>query len=233
MKILYKIINSVITLALIPVLLFLPMFRFISVVGTSDTNPLGQLAGLLGGALSGLGSNLSINAIIAKITGIDIENLPEFYTIKEGYELFFGEKANDVFTQVNPDILPPEMVKWFTAAGILFIVALVFAVIVLICGLFVKQKSVTAIFAALGFACTLAANYCFDTIAHQLISGKISVVQILTQMDAFSKYKTIVEALNFDIRIFELSSAYTMMLVVFGLLVLLNIGFKLADNAKI
>ena len=220
MKILYKIINTLAALTLVPVLLFLPMFRFIAVVGASSSN---QLLSLLGGMLD-------VNAIIDRITGINIENLPEFYTIKDAYELFTGKTATLDFSALDSSVLPEEAVKFFSAAGILFAFALLCAVVVIIIGLFTKKKLIAAAFAGLGFISTFAANKCFTTIAEQFVSGKISVTQILSKLDAFSDYAKYIDMINFDIRIFALDSAYTMMLVVFGALALISIGFHLAES---
>ena len=112
----------------------------------------------------------------------------------------------------------------------LFAVALLFAVLALIFGIFTKKRILTASFSALGFISTFAAGKCFTYIAEQFVSGKISVVEILSKVEALSNYEKYLDMLNFDIRIFELSSAYTMMLVIFGAIILLNIGFRLYDS---
>lgn len=225
MKYIYKITNSLAVLALIPVLLFLPMFRFIAVVDTSGgSNP---LMGVVGGILGGI---FDINAIIEKAVGINIENLPEFYTIPEAYNMFMGEGANEAFKNFDFSLFPETVINYFTAAGILFAAALLFALITLIFGIFTKKRILTASFSALGFITTFAANKCFTYIADQFVSGKISVVEILSKMEALANYEKYLDMLNFDIRIFELGSAYTMMLVIFGAIVLLNIGFRLYDS---
>lgn len=222
MKIVYKITNSLVALAIIPVLLFLPLFRFISVVGVASTNILTSL----------IGGFVDINPIIEKVTGINIEKLPEFYTIQQVYELFFGEKANSAFADFDVSVIPENVISFFTAAFILFIVALLFALLILIFGLFAKKKYITATFSALGFISTFAANKCFSYIAEQMVSGKISVANILSGVKALTEYETMLKYLNFDIRIFELSSAYTMMLIIFGALFLLSIGFMLAESVQ-
>ncbi len=225
MKYIYKITNSLAVLALIPVLLFLPMFRFIAVVDTSGgSNP---LMGVVGGILGGI---FDINAIIEKAVGINIENMPEFYTIPEAYNMFIGEGANEAFKNFDFSLFPETVKNYFTAAGILFAAALLFALITLIFGIFTKKRILTASFSALGFITTFAANKCFTYIADQFVSGKISVVEILSKMEALANYEKYLDMLNFDIRIFELGSAYTMMLVIFGAIVLLNIGFRLYDS---
>lgn len=225
MKILYKVTNSLVSLAIIPVLLFLPLFRFIAVVNVASTNILTSI----------IGGIVDVNALIEKATGINIENLPEFYTISEAYNLLFGEKANDAFSGLDPSAIPAEAKGFFTAAFVLFVFALVCALVVLISGLFTKKMTLSATFAVLGFVSTFASNKCFSFIAEQLVSGKISVVNILKGVEALKSYESVLKYLSFDIRIFELSSAYTMLLIIFGALFLISIGFKLADstvNAK-
>lgn len=222
MKIIYKIVNTIATLAVIPVLLFLPMFRFIMVVDVSSGN---QILSLLGGMLD-------INQIITKAIGVDLENLPEFYTLKSAYGMFFGENAQFANAGLDASALPAEMIHWFTAAGVLFVLALVCAVVVLILGFFIKKKLIPAGISALGFAFAFAAGKCFSHIADQLVSGRISLSSILANMEALADYKSYLGYIDFDIRIFELSSAFTMLLIVFGALVLLNIGFHLADSVS-
>ncbi len=222
MKIFYKIINSLVVLSLIPVLLFLPLFRFISVVNVASTNILTSL----------IGGFVDINPIIEKATGINIEKLPEFYTVRQAYELFFGEKANNAFAEFDMSVIPENVKVFFTAAFVLFVFALVCALLVLICGIFTKKKALTISFSALGFISTFAANKCFAYIADQMVSGKISVVNILKGVKALSSYESMLKYLDFDIRIFELSSAYTMMLIIFGALILLGIGFMVAETTQ-
>ena len=225
MKYIYKITNSLAVLALIPVLLLMPMFRFIAVVDTSgSSNP---LMGVIGGLL---GEVFDINAIIENAIGINIENLPEFYTIPEAYNMFMGEGANEALKSFDFSLFPENVINYFTAAAILFAAALVFALLVLICGIFTKKRILTASFSILGFISVFAANKCFTYIADQFVSGKISFVEILSKVEALANYEKYLDMINFDIRIFELSSAYTMMLVIFGAIILLNIGFKLYDS---
>lgn len=226
MKYIYKITNSLAALALIPVLLLMPMFRFIAVIGTSSggENPLmGVVTGIIG-------EIFDINAIIEKAIGINIENLPEFYTISEAYNLFAGENANEALKSFDVSLFPETVINFFTAAGILFIAALVFAIFALIFGLFTKKKIIPAVFSVLGFISTFAANKCFTHIADQFVSGKISLVDIFSKLEALAGYEKYIQMIDFDIRIFELGSAYTMMLVIFGALILLNIGFILYDS---
>lgn len=220
MKVLYKIVNSLAVLVMIPVLLFLPMFKFIMTVGVRSEN---QLLSLLGGMLD-------INQIIKMAMGIDLENLPETYTLKGVYDMFFGADATFSASQFDVSALPEAVVKYFSAAGILFALALVCAVVVLILGIFTKKKLLTGGFAIGGLALTFAANKCFTHIASQLVSGKISLVSMLENMESMAQYKTYLNYVNFDIRIFELSSAYSMLLMIFAAIVLFNIVFHIAES---
>lgn len=222
MKVIYKIVNTLVALLTIPVLLFLPMFRFIVTVGVKSEN---QILSLIGGMLD-------INEIIMNATGIDLENLPEYYTIKNVYDMFLGDNAQISASEFDTSLLPDTLVKFFTAAAVLFAIALVCVVIVLILGLFTKKKTLTASFSALGFVSLFAADKCFTHISSQLVSGKISLTSILSGMESLAQYKDYLSYVNIDIRIFEIVSAGTMLFVIFGALILLNIGFKLAESVS-
>lgn len=221
MKIIYKAVNTLAVLAIIPVLLFMPMFRFIMTVDISSDN---QILSLLGGLLD-------ISSIIKQLTGIDLENIPEFYTIKEAIGLFSGENAKISASDVDLTVIPPEITKFFTAAFVLFIIALVFALLTLLIGLFTKKKGLAASFSLLGLVSLFSANKCFSYIAQQLVSGKISPSSLLSSLKSLADYKDYLSFVNIDVRIFELSSAYTLMMIIFGAVIIFNIIFMLAEKS--
>lgn len=221
MKIIYKAVNTLAVLAIIPVLLFMPMFRFIMTVDISADN---QILSLLGGLLD-------ISSIIKQLTGIDLENIPEFYTIKEAMGLFSGENAKISASDVDLSVIPPEITKFFTAAFVLFIIALVFALLTLLIGLFTKKKGLAASFSLLGLVSLFSANKCFSYIAQQLVSGKISPSSLLSSLKSLADYKDYLSFVNIDVRIFELSSAYTLMMIIFGAVIIFNIIFMLAEKS--
>ena len=221
MKIIYKAVNTLAVLAIIPVLLFMPMFRFIITVDISSDN---QILSLLGGLLD-------ISSIIKQLTGIDLENIPEFYTIKEAMGLFSGENAKISASDVDLSVIPPEITKFFTAAFVLFIIALVFALLTLLIGLFTKKKGLAASFSLLGLVSLFSANKCFSYIAQQLVSGKISPSSLLSSLKSLADYKDYLSFVNIDVRIFELSSAYTLMMIIFGAVIIFNIIFMLAEKS--
>lgn len=221
MKIIYKAVNTLAVLAIIPVLLFMPMFRFIITVDISSDN---QILSLLGGLLD-------ISSIIKQLTGIDLENIPEFYTIKEAIGLFSGENAKISASDVDLSVIPPEITKFFTAAFVLFIIALVFALLTLLIGLFTKKKGLAASFSLLGLVSLFSANKCFSYIAQQLVSGKISPSSLLSSLKSLADYKDYLSFVNIDVRIFELSSAYTLMMIIFGAVIIFNIIFMLAEKS--
>lgn len=220
MKVVYKIVNSAVVLAMVPVLLFLPLFRFIMKIGMNTDNQL----------LSILGNMIDIPTVIKNLTGTDLNALPEYFTIKGAYDMFFAEGSTLAETGIDLTALPEEVIKYFTAAGILFAFALLFVLIVLVLGIFIKKKLVTAGFAAAGTACLFAANKCFTHIAQQLVSGRISVASLIENIEALSSYSTYFKYISVDIRIFELSSAYTMMMMIFIALIVLNVIFHLVDS---
>ncbi len=221
MKILYKILNAVLILTLIPILLFLPMFQFIVTVGMDSSSQLMAI----------LGSVLDVEDIISSVTGIDIDSLPETYTIKDVYEIFLGEDAQIFTEDFDVSVLPDSLVKYLSAAAILFVIALACAVIVLILGLILKRKKGIMIgISALSFASAFAGGKCFSYIASQLVSGKISLTDILAELPAFADYSSYMSYIDIDIRLFKLSTAFNMTLVVLGALVILNIFFMVADQ---
>lgn len=222
MKIIYKAINSAVTLALIPVLIFMPLFRFIMTVGMNSSNMLMSL----------LGNAFDLESIITNATGIDISSLPETYTIPDVYNMLFVDNSAFSSLGIDASVLPEELIKFFSAAAILFAIALIFAIISLFTGLFTKKKLLTASFGAAGFISMFAASKCFDHIASQLVSGKISLTPILENLEALKDYSKYLSYVNIDIRIFELSSAFTMILIIFGAITLLNIAFHLADSVS-
>ncbi len=220
MKIIYKIVNSAAVLAFIPILLFLPMFRFIMTIGMTSSNQL----------LSIFGSMLDLTSIISGVAGIDFENLPEYYKLTDVYDLIFAQDSTFASAGFDVSALPDELIKYFTATAVLFVTALVLALLVLVIGLFTKKKILPAIFAASGLICTFAANKCFTHVAEQLVSGKMSVIPMIENMESLSSYANYLSYIDIDIRIFELSSAYSMMLLVFGALIIINIAFHLAET---
>ncbi|MCD7827477.1 MAG: hypothetical protein LUG85_02940 [Clostridiales bacterium] len=223
MKIIYKIVNTLLVLTLIPILLFLPMFQFIMTVGMSSENQI----------LSLLGSFLDVEEIISSVTGIDISSLPENYTLLEAYNMFFGDEAQISAEGFDTSVLPDSLVKYFSAAGILIVIALALAAIVMILGLFLKRKKgIMVVGSALSFGCAYAGGKCFTHIASQLVSGKISLVEIIAGIPAFSEYSSYISYIDIDVRLFKLSTAFSLTLVVLGAMFLLNLGFLIADQVS-
>ena len=223
MKILYKIINALAVLTIIPALLFLPMFRFIATVNIESGG--NQLTSILGGLL---GSVFDINAVLEKVIGINFEKLPEFYTIQEAIELFGGEKFAGAFADFDMSVIPEALTTFFTMAFVLFAAAILFALLTLVSGLFSKKLTVPSVFSVLGIVTLFGAKHSFTYIADQLVSGRISVVSILQKLPALESYSNYLKYLNFDIRIFELSKAFNAVILIFAVMVAINIIFKIA-----
>ena len=145
--------------------------------------------------------------------------------------LFSGENAKISASDVDLSVIPPEITKFFTAAFVLFIIALVFALLTLLIGLFTKKKGLAASFSLLGLVSLFSANKCFSYIAQQLVSGKISPSSLLSSLKSLADYKDYLSFVNIDVRIFELSSAYTLMMIIFGAVIIFNIIFMLAEKS--
>lgn len=228
MKIAYKITNAVAVLGIFPALLLLPVFRFIAVVNTSTGGGSNPLMGLLGGLVGGI---LDINSIIEKITGINIEKLPEFYTVSDLYEMFAGEQAQ-AFAGYNTDVIPEQMKNFLIIAAVLLALAIVFALVTMISGFFVKKITVPVVTSALALGSAFGAKFFFTNIAEQLISGKIAVTSLLLGVPDLTKYEKYISYIDFDIRILELSHAFTAFLILLAVILILNIGFRIALSLK-
>ncbi len=226
MKIVYKISNLIAGLAIIPVVFFLPMFRFIAKVSIGSDN---QLLSMLGGLL---GNAFDVNTIIENVTGINIEELPEFYTIPELYEMFMGENANGAFSGFDFSVVPEEMKTQFILFAVFFLVAIFFTFVTMISGVFAKKITVPCVTSALALASGIASKMIFTNAVAPLISGVTSVTTLLTGVPALASYKSVLKYLDFDIRILELSHAFTVIIIILAAIFILNVAFRLALSVK-
>lgn len=230
MKIAYKITNAVAVLATIPALLLLPLFRFIAVVDmASDKGILSAIGGLLGNVL---GDNMNINSIIEKFTGINIEKLPEFYTVFDLYDMFADEQAAEAFAGFDMSVIPEQMKTFLIVAAILILVSVFFAFMTMFTGFFAKKITVPIVTSVLAIGSAFGAKYFFGNVAQQLISGKIAITTILKGVPSLKSYSSLIDFIDFDIRILELSHAFTVFMVLLVLILLLNIGFRVALSLK-
>ena len=230
MKIAYKITNAVAVLAIIPTLLFLPILRFIAIVGMApDKGFISQLGGMLGGVL---GDSFDINTLIAKFTGIDIENLPEFYTVSDLYDMFGDKQASELFTGYDMSVIPQQMKIFLIVALVFLLLAILFAFATMIAGFFAKKITVPIVTSALAIGSAFGAKIFFGNVAQQLVSGKIAVTTLLKGVPSLRSYSSILSFLDFDIRILELSHTFTVFMILLVLILLLNIGFRVALGLK-
>ncbi len=218
MKIIYKIVNSLLALCVVPVLLFLPMFRLILTVGMSSSSGLGILGGIIGSAID-------MNKIIANVTGIDLEHLPEFYTLKAAYDTLFGADAKLSAGDVDVSALPDGLISSFRNMLITLACIVLIALVIIIIGVFTKKIAANIALSGAGFIGTFVMNRFFMNAAGPLVSGKMPVKSILAAVKSLEQYKSSLDYIDIDIRIFQLSSAYKMLFIVFGVLILFNIIF--------
>ncbi len=225
MKIIYKIVNTVLALCVAPVLLFLPMFRLILTVGMSSNSGLGILGGIIGSALD-------MNKIIANVTGIDLEHMPEFYTLKEAYDTLFGSGAKLAAGDVDVSALPDGLISSFRNMLITLACIVIIALVIIIIGAFTKKIAANIALSGVGFIGVFVMNRFFMNVAGPLVSGKMPVKSILAAVKSLEQYKSTMDYINIDIRIFELSSAYKMLFIVFGVLILFNIIFYFIQQSE-
>lgn len=224
MKIFYKILNTAVTAALFPVLILLPMFRLILTVNMSSSSNLGILGGLLGGAID-------MNKIIANLTGIDLEHMPEFYTIREAYETLFGEGAKLNTADVDVAALPDGLISSFRNMLIALAIVLIIALAIVIIGLFTKKLGANVILSGAGLLGTFAMNRFFMGAAGPLVSGSMPVSSILAAVKSLADYQSSLQYVDIDVRIFELAGAYKTMYLIFGLLLLVNVVFLIVQQS--
>ncbi|MCR5783551.1 MAG: hypothetical protein K6G90_12560 [Clostridia bacterium] len=225
MKIIYKIVNALLALCVAPVLLFLPMFRLVLTVGMNSNSKLGILGGILGNALD-------INKIIANVTGVDLEHMPEFYTLRQAYDTLFGSEAKLATGDVDINALPEGLIPAFRNMLITLACIVIIALAITIIGIFTKKIAANIALSGVGFIGVFAMNRFFMNAAGPLVSGKMSVNSILAAVKSLEQYKSTLEYIDIDIRIFELSGAYKMLFIVFGVLILFNIIFHFIQQSE-
>lgn len=220
MKYLYKIIVALFVLAMIPTLLFLPVME---IATTSD---------ILDSYLDeyGLGTDPTLMDVFTAV-----ENL--IATMEE----------SDTEYNLSWDVVPEIMRAPLIAFIIFLALTVLLAILTLIMGLFTKKYTLTGCFAAGGLLSAVITNYCFDKTVIGLIDGRIDLLSLYTSItgdssiesmysliESISSYSSTIGSVisslvgdyDLDIRILELSTAHSIILVLFGAVVLVTILYK-------
>ncbi|MGI6772198.1 MAG: hypothetical protein ACOX5C_01485 [Acutalibacteraceae bacterium] len=194
MKYFYKAVMAILSLALFPVFVFLPLIRlkFSGSIGTMINKVLGQE----------LPKNLSLYKIIEVLNKVKAE-----YPSLSSSKLWENESIASIKT---PLII----------FAVLIAVALIMGILIFIFGVFTRKKLLTALFSAIGLACSIAMNPVFEMIAKPFMSGKISLGSLLGISLA-----NILGSVSY----LALSAVYFVFLLLFGVMTAFTIAIKVVE----
>ncbi len=229
MKILYKIVTPVLTVLIFPVILFMPFFRLIT---ASDT--VNQLL-----SKYGLGEQITLLDLYHAVSNIKAQ------ASADGKTLNF-----------SLDVIPQQARGYLAAFSVFFAIAIICAVLVIILSPILKKKLVISGISLFGVLSSFLMNVFFDKAAHGFISGEIDVIDIYTAVTGDSSVSTLTglvgnilgavsgessqlggilnsllgDYTGVDIRILELSSAQTFMILIFGAVTVFTVVMRLAQT---
>ena len=104
--------------------------------------------------------------------------------------------------------------------AVLIAVALIMGILIFIFGVFTRKKLLTALFSAIGLACSIAMNPVFEMIAKPFMSGKISLGSLLGISLA-----NILGSVSY----LALSAVYFVFLLLFGVMTAFTIAIKVVE----
>lgn len=229
MKILYKIVTPVLTALIFPVILFMPFFRLIT---ASDT--VNQLL-----SKYGLGEQITLLDLYHAVSNIKAQ------ASADGKTLNF-----------SLDVIPQQARGYLAAFSVFFAIAVICAVLIIILSPILKKKLVISGISLFGVLSSFLMNVFFDKAAHGFISGEIDVIDIYTAVTGDSSVSTLTglvgnilgavsgessqlggilnsllgDYTGVDIRILELSSAQTFMILIFGAVTVFTVVMRLAQT---
>ncbi len=229
MKILYKIVTPVLTALIFPVILFMPFFRLIT---ASDA--VNQLL-----SKYGLGEQITLLDLYHAVSNIKAQ------ASADGKTLNF-----------SLDVIPQQARGYLAAFSVFFAIAVLCAVLIIVLSPILKKKLVVSGISLFGVLSSFLMNVFFDKAAHGFISGEIDVIDIYTAVTGDSSVSTLTglvgnilgavsgessqlggilnsllgDYTGVDIRILELSSAQTFMILIFGAVTVFTVVMKLAQT---
>ena len=213
MKILYRIVNGLLALAVLPVAFFADLL-YIEVSPTFLDY--------------GLKASLSIYRFINTMLGKD----SEYGWIVELIKNDDGEVSLSF-----PAALEPYM-DWLIASGACFVFALLVAVFIVVWSCCSKNRWVPFASSGVGFASIIAMRICFSKFANPLLDGTINVADLFAE-DGDSGFLTGLLGGLVSVDTFEISFCATIILVLYiGLLIwsladfLVTIGETGENNLK-
>lgn len=203
MKIVDRIVSALLSFAVIPVAIFVPMLHWIYQILGYDI-----LNSVLGGELTSPGDtgmtedNYSLYALYNQLKsfGIDFK------------EMFTSDKVNPVTEPVIPFI---------KMTAVFFIVALLIALAAGIVSIVSNAKKTQMILGGCGVASLIGMMVSFNKFATPVIEGKVTVGSLFD-----------VPALSFITKVYNLnlSTAWVFMIILFGALILWSLSYILTSD---
>ncbi len=229
MKILYKIVTPILTALIFPVIVFMPFFRLIT---ASDT--VNQLL-----TKYGIGEQITLLDLYHAVSNIKTQAAAD------------GKTLN-----LSLDVIPEQARGYLIAFLVFFFLAILCAVLIIILSPILKKKLPVAGISIFGALSAFLMNVFFNKAAHGFISGKINVIDIYTAVTGDTSVSTLTGLVGnilgavsgesnqlggilnsllggytgVDIRILELSSAQTFMLLIFGAVTVFTVIMKLVQT---
>ena len=211
MKTAYRIMAPIFSIAIFPVLYFLPLLR--AMVSSS-------LLGALSGNTSGTKTNLLTSTLgIGEYTSIrDIVKLTQGDTSFQAWKSVFENLSDDVKERITKEFACGK----FLIAALVFFALLVLLVLVFTVLSAVMSKHVVPLCLAGGaFVSALAMNACFNAFAKPFVSGAINLSTILGGSDNAIVGALLGSAVSVDY--LQLSVAYTVTLFILVVVMILTV----------
>lgn len=215
MKIVDKIVNIVLSLCILPTAIFAPIIHVIY-----------QIQGL---------------EILEKLIGSGVfpandSGLTEdFFSLWWIYKNIF--KGGLSLHEINISDVP-ESVKailpFLKFSAILFAVGVVIGLVLVIVSVVTRAKKAQCVLCAVGIVDLIVCGVFFSKFASPIVSGAVSAGTLLQSVlgESFSAAGSIATSTIFDVQRLNLSSAWSVIIVIFIAVIVWNVSYILTDNGE-
>ena len=211
MKTIYRILAPIISLAVFPVLYFLPLIRAMvssSLLGALSGNADGAKTNLLT-TVFGMGEYTSISDIVKLMQGDT--------SVFENWKSIWTNLDEDMKARIVGDnAVAPYLIAALVFLALLALLTLAFAVLSAV----LKKQIVPLILAGGAFVSALAMNACFNAFAKPFVTGAINLSSVLGSDNAVLG-ALLGSAVSVDY--LQLSVAYTVTLFILVVLMILTV----------
>lgn len=167
MKLLNRIATPILSLLVIPAVIFLPMFRVMVAFNLSASETKTNMLKLIG-----LKEFISFKDLYELIK-------PIMEGSEEGFAGFFNMISDDKKSQFLGYI--PNM-EWLITAGVALVVVLIVAVVLAVVAAACKKPGASVIVSAIGIVATAFMKFSFDKFAYPLLNGGLNLGTIIKDM---------------------------------------------------